>query len=75
MPHSGSVRAALVREVESRAALLRSRTASLDKAVAAEREARQAAQEQVGVRGKAWQVWQGQIATSAQYRRRRSKWA
>ncbi|EFJ47376.1 hypothetical protein VOLCADRAFT_92191 [Volvox carteri f. nagariensis] len=39
--------AALVRELESRATLLRNRNAALDRAVAAEKEARQAAQEQV----------------------------
>ncbi|GFR45184.1 hypothetical protein Agub_g6572, partial [Astrephomene gubernaculifera] len=39
--------AALVRELESRATLLRTRNTALDKAVAAEKEARQAAQEQV----------------------------
>ncbi|GIL89564.1 hypothetical protein Vretifemale_17389, partial [Volvox reticuliferus] len=39
--------AALVRELESRATLLRNRNTALDRAVAAEKEARQAAQEQV----------------------------
>ncbi|GIL42300.1 hypothetical protein Vafri_316, partial [Volvox africanus] len=38
---------ALVRELESRATLLRNRNTALDRAVAAEKEARQAAQEQV----------------------------